>query len=244
VFIAFAGEERGLLGSAHYVKNPVFPLEKTVAMINLDMIGRLRDDKLEIGGTGTASEFAPLIDKLNESYRFVITKQPRGSGPSDHASFYRHNIPVLFFFTGLHEDYHRPSDDYDKINVEGMLRVTDFVAAILDQLDDAPARPAFQRTSGMPRFSSRAAGPHLGVLPDLSRQDEGFVVMSVVPDGPAEQAGVQAGDVVIQLGDDKIADRDAIAQAILRHKAGDEVTVIVQRDGQEKMLKVTLQESR
>ena len=244
VFIAFAGEERGLLGSAHYVKTPVFPLEKTVAMINLDMIGRLRDDKLEIGGTGTASEFAPLIDTLNESYRFVITKQPRGSGPSDHASFYRHNIPVLFFFTGLHEDYHRPSDDYDKINVEGMLRVTDFVAAVLDQLDDAPARPAFQRTSGMPRFSSRAAGPHLGVLPDLSRQDEGFVVMSVVPGGPAEQAGVQAGDVVTQLGDDKIADRDAIAQAILRHKAGDEVTVIVQRDGQEKILKVTLQESR
>ncbi len=169
VFIAFAGEERGLLGSAHYVKNPLFPLPQTVAMINLDMIGRLKDDKLTIGGTGTADVWNPLIDKLNESYHFAITKQPQGSGPSDHASFYRQNIPVLFIFTDLHEDYHRPSDDYDKINVDGLRRVTDFAADILDSLDDAPQRPAFQKTSAraaiLPAGKGTLCGARTGPQP-------------------------------------------------------------------------------
>ncbi|MDP6446947.1 MAG: M20/M25/M40 family metallo-hydrolase, partial [Pirellulaceae bacterium] len=120
VFIAFSGEERGLLGSAYYVANPRFALEDTVAMVNMDMVGRLADHKLIVHGTGTATQFDPLVDELNELHKFTITKKPSGFGPSDHTSFYTKKIPVLHIFTGTHKDYHRPSDDYEKVNVKGM----------------------------------------------------------------------------------------------------------------------------
>ncbi len=143
VFIAFTGEERGLLGSAHYVRNPRFDLEKTVAMVNLDMVGRLTDDELTVYGTGTATEFDELIDKLNSEYDFELTKKSSGFGPSDHTSFYTKKIPVLFPFTGLHRDYHRPSDDWDKINVEGLRRVTDFSMDIVTAIEEMPQRPTY-----------------------------------------------------------------------------------------------------
>ncbi|HVX62789.1 MAG TPA: M28 family peptidase, partial [Pirellulales bacterium] len=123
MFIAFTGEERGLIGSARYVRDPLVPLDETVAMLNMDMVGRLNDDKLIIQGVDTATEFGPLIDGLNERYGFKLTKQPGGFGPSDHSSFYAKQVPVMHFFTGTHSDYHRPSDDYEKINLAGMRRV-------------------------------------------------------------------------------------------------------------------------
>ncbi len=141
VFMAFTAEERGLLGSKHYVREPRFALEKTVAMVNLDMVGRLNDDKLIVYGTGTAEEFDPLIERLNEEYKFKITKHPGGFGPSDHASFFAKKIPVFHFYTGSHKDYHRPSDDYDKINIPGMRRVADMVTEVVQDIVAADKPP-------------------------------------------------------------------------------------------------------
>ena len=146
VFIAFTAEERGLNGSTYYVKNPLVPLENTVAMLNMDMVGRLTDNKLVVYGTGTAVEFDGLIEGLNKRYQFDITKKPTGYGPSDHQSFYKQKIPVFHFYTNTHSDYHRPSDDFDKINVAGMLRIADLVAEIADRIDGADERPAYQDT--------------------------------------------------------------------------------------------------
>jgi len=189
VFVAFAGEELGLLGSSHYVKAPPFPLESTVAMINLDMIGRLQDSKLTIGGTGSAAEFEALIEELNQKYSFKIAKMANGLGPSDHASFYRQKVPVLFFYTGDHPDYHKPTDDVERINVDGMVAITDFVTDIVARLDDAATRPSYRETTRGRRNPQEAARPFLGCVPDASRQEEGVGVLSVVADGPAAQAG-------------------------------------------------------
>src|SRR5690606_20268026 len=123
VFIAFTGEERGLVGSARYVREPLVPLDKTVAVLHLDMDARLADEKLIVHGTGTAKEFDALVDRFGKEHGFQITKKPGGFGPSDHASFYGAKVPVLFYFTGTHTDYHRPSDDFDKLNIAGMRRV-------------------------------------------------------------------------------------------------------------------------
>lgn len=144
LFIAFAGEERGLLGSAHYVENPIVPLDATVAMVNMDMIGRLDNNKLTVYGTGTAKEFDALVDEQNETFGFELQKIKTGYGPSDHASFYRKQIPVFHFFTGQHSDYHRPSDDVENINLEGMGRVTDMITEIVQSIVEGETRPEFQ----------------------------------------------------------------------------------------------------
>ena len=143
VLIAFAGEERGLLGSAHYVSNPIYPLEKTVAMVNMDMVGRLQDNRLTIYGTGTGTGFDAMVDELNEVYKFDIVKEPQGSGPSDHASFYRKQIPVFHFFTGMHRDYHRPSDDVDEINFAGLERIAGMVTDVVVRLARQPEPPKY-----------------------------------------------------------------------------------------------------
>ena len=145
VFIAFTAEERGLIGSAYYCRNPRFALEKTVAMINMDMVGRLVDDKLIVYGTGTAAEFDHLMDTTAARLKFEITKHEGGFGPSDHASFYAQKIPVLHLFTGNHNDYHRPSDDVEKLNVPGMRRVVDFVADVLGSIDAAECAACLPR---------------------------------------------------------------------------------------------------
>ena len=160
VFIAFTAEELGLLGSAHYVRNPKFSLEKTVAMVNMDMVGRLASNTLTVYGTGTAKEFDELIETTNQRYHFNLDKSPEGMGPSDHASFFEKKIPVFHFFTGLHKDYHRPSDDFDKINVTGMVRITDMVTDVVTHLVTQQERPSFIpiRGSANPR-QQRAEKP-------------------------------------------------------------------------------------
>src|SRR5262249_4477213 len=135
VFIAFTGEERGLLGSAHYVRQPRFPLEKTIAMFNLDMVGRLNEEKLAVYCTGTAGGFDSLVERLCSQRGFQLTKHEGGYGPSDHSSFYSKKIPVLHLFTGNHSDYHRPSDDADKLNISGMRRVADLLVDLVEAVD-------------------------------------------------------------------------------------------------------------
>ena len=253
VFIAFTGEERGLLGSAHYVRNPRFALDQTVAMINLDMVGRLADDELTLYGTGTAKEFDEMVDGLNAAYEFEIAKKPGGYGPSDHASFYPKEIPVLFFFTGMHKDYHRPSDDWDKINYDGMARITDLVTDVITTINATEDRPTYARVNRVQSFlrglrrEGRTRGDEredqrafLGVAPDAAAAGDGFIIGQVVPAGPAEKAGLQPGDAIIKVGQRKVEGFAGIGRALLEHKPGDQVDVVVRRDKEEITLQVEL----
>ncbi|MBX7168837.1 MAG: M20/M25/M40 family metallo-hydrolase [Pirellulales bacterium] len=242
VFIAFTAEEEGLIGSARYVREPAFPLEKTVAMLNMDMVGRLKDEKLTIQGTATAEEFSALIDRLNEHYGFELSKTKGGFGPSDHSSFYAKKIPVMHFFTGLHSDYHRPSDDVDRLNISGMRRITEMIEEVTVELADAPAAPKYVNTGGS---ESPAAGgdsdrPYFGSIPDFSQDQPGYAITGVTKDGPAEKAGLQGGDIIIKLGDSQVGGLDDFDSALRKYKPGDKVPVVVKRGTQELTLEVTL----
>jgi hypothetical protein len=245
VVMAFTGEERGLLGSAHYIHNPVFPLNKTIAMLNMDMVGRLKDNKLTVYGTGTAKEFDGLITKLNEQpqYAFQIKREPSGFGPSDHSTFYAAKIPVFHLFTDLHNDYHRPSDDIDKINYEGIRRISEFCADIALEIDRTEKPPTFAETGGG-RFGGgrekQGARPYFGSIPDLSSTAEGYALQAVAKDGPAEEGGLQGGDIIIGLAENKIGNLDDFDTALRKFKGGDTVEVTVLRGKQTVKLKVTL----
>jgi hypothetical protein len=244
VFMAFTGEERGLLGSAHYTKEPRFPLDNTVAMYNLDMVGRLADNKLIVYGTGTAKEFDPLVDELGKKYEFKITKQPGGFGPSDHSSFYAKKIPVLHLFTGTHSDYHRPSDDSPKLNIEGMQRIADFLSDIVSKTDAAESRPAYLEIKKVEGIGSSSGPegdrPYLGSIPDFAANDEGLAITGVSPGSPAEKAGMKGGDIIIKLGDSKISGIEDLQSSLFKYKIGETIKVIVKRDGKEVTLDVTL----
>ena len=234
VFIAFTGEERGLLGSAHYIRQPAFPLEKTIAMYNLDMVGRLTDDKLIVYGTGTATHFDGLIDGLCKEMGFKLTKHPGGFGPSDHQSFYARKIPVLHFFTGTHSDYHRPSDDLEKLNVAGMRRIAEMVVKIVQTTDAATEPPKYVNIKRVETIAIDPAGggrPSLGTIPDYSAGGDGVALSGVMPGSAAEKAGIKAGDVLVQLGDSKIAIIEDFENALRKHKPGDKVKVVVKRAG-------------
>jgi hypothetical protein len=248
VFIAFTGEERGLLGSAHYVHQPLFPLEKTVAMLNMDMVGRMKDDELIIYGTGTAEQFDGLVDRLNEPHGFKIKREAGGFGPSDHSSFYALKIPVLHFFTGLHNDYHRPSDDANKLNVSGIRRVSEMVAQAVTAIAEAEQRPEYQEAARESlRPSDRPMGdrPYFGSIPNLGAGDEeGYAIQGVTKGSPAERGGLQAGDVIIGVGDNKIGSLADFDSALRKFKADDKVPVVVKRSGKELKLEVTLEPPR
>jgi hypothetical protein len=243
VFMAFTAEERGLLGSAHYVRSPIFPLEKTVAMLNMDMVGRLRDEKLIIEGTDTAAEFRPWIDALNLRHQFKITHQSGGYGPSDHASFYPKNIPVMHFYTGSHPDYHRPGDDADKLNVPGMRRIGELVAETAILVAHSPARPEYKSVSA-PKARRGGDRPYFGSIPDFAQAGNGYVLSGVTKDGPAEKGGLKAGDAIIKLGDNKVANLDDFDLALRKFKSGDKVPVTVRRGEQTLTLEVQLDRPR
>jgi hypothetical protein len=244
VFAAFTGEERGLIGSARYCKEPPYPLEKTVAMLNMDMVGRLKDDKLTVQGCDTANQFKALVDELNESnYHFKLAHQSGGFGPSDHASFYGKKIPVIHFFTGLHGDYHRPSDDSEKINVSGLLRVAGLVSDMTSRIAALPERPTYREVKSTSHGGAASRGgtrPYFGSIPDYSGDQPGLALSGVSKDGPADKAGLKAGDVIVKLGDTKITNIDDFDAALRTYKAGDKVPVVVKRDGKDVTLTVTL----
>ncbi|WP_254513691.1 M20/M25/M40 family metallo-hydrolase [Anatilimnocola floriformis] len=246
VFMAFTGEERGLLGSAHYTKQPRFPLDNTIAMFNLDMVGRLDQNKLIVYGTGTAKEFDPLVDELGKKYEFKITKHEGGFGPSDHSSFYAKKIPVLHLFTGTHSDYHRPSDDSPKLNIEGMQRIADFLLDVVNKTDSAEARPTYIKNDKQEGIASSTSGgpegerPYLGSIPDFAANDEGLAITGVSPGSPAEKAGMKGGDIIIKLGESKISGIEDLQSSLFKYKIGETIKVIVKRDGKEVTLEVTL----
>ncbi len=246
LFIAFTAEERGLIGSARYVRDPALPLEDTVAMLNMDMVGRLdEDEKLLLQGFDTATEFEPLLEQLNETYGFDIRKNSGGFGPSDHSSFYAKDIPVMHFFTGLHSDYHRPGDDVEKLNVAGMRRIGDMVAAVAVALAEAENRPTFVSIGGKSTGASRDGDrPYFGSIPDFSQDSPGYALSGVAKDSPAEKAGLEAGDVIIKLGDSRIGNLDDFDSALRKYEGGDTVEVVVKRGDEEVVLKLTLDPPR
>lgn len=254
VFIAFSGEEAGLLGSEYYCKNPLFSLENTVAMVNMDMVGRLRPDKqtnknkLIVYGTGTSPSFGGLLDGLNAKYDFKLQKVPGASmaserSSSDHASFYAKKIPVLFLFTGNHPDYHRPSDTSEKINVAGMHRVVDFTEEIVNQLAESPQRPQYVSVAvaSPGRVSMPAGGrmPRLGIRPSYGDEGEGILLDGVSDGGPAMKAGLKEGDRLIELGGQPVKDLDTYMVLMARQKRGQTIQVVVLRDSKRVTLTVT-----
>jgi aminopeptidase YwaD len=250
LFIAFGAEEEGLLGSAAYTKNPVVPLASTIAMINMDMVGRLRNSSLTIGGVGTSPAWKPLLDKLNllstngsatgaQSQRFSLSLSQDGFGPSDHQSFYVRDIPVLFFFTGTHDDYHKPSDTADKINAEGISAIAEFVREVAMAVATEPERIAFTRVKVETRPSGRGFRVYLGTVPNYSDQSEGMKLDGVRSGSPAERAGLKAGDFIVKLGSVPIKNVYDYTYALGELKAGEEIAVVIRREGREMTLKLT-----
>ena len=231
LFMAFSGEEMGLLGSNYFSKNPTISAESINYMINMDMVGRLNaDNTLAVYGTGTSPLFKQTIKSNNDSFKLV--EHESGVGPSDHTSFYLIDVPVLQFFTGQHEDYHKPSDDADKLNYEGMNLISDFIFTIISDLDDN-GELAFRRTKSereeTPRFKVG-----LGVVPDYLFDGKGMRIDGTREDTPAFNAGLQKGDVVIKLGDSTVTDMMSYMRALSVFDKGDKADITVQR-GEEKI---------
>ncbi|WP_421762792.1 M20/M25/M40 family metallo-hydrolase [Ekhidna sp.] len=229
LFIGLSGEEKGLWGSNYFTKNPTIDLSQVNFMINMDMVGRLDESRgLAVNGTGTSPIWNWLLDEVN-SDSLKLIKSESGVGPSDHTSFYLQDIPVLHFFTGQHEDYHKPGDDTDKINEEGILKVASMIEQMIVLMDD-DEKIAFTKTkdeSDNPRFTVT-----LGVVPDYMFDGKGMRIDGVSEDKPAIKAGIQKGDVVVQLGDSTVTDMMSYMRALSTFEKGDMTTVIIDRGGE------------
>jgi len=231
LFIAFSGEELGLFGSKYFVEHPAIDLKKVNYMINMDMVGRLNDSShvLTIGGYGTSPLWGDLLNSDNSEKKYFILKyDSSGTGPSDHTSFYRKDIPVLFFFTGLHKDYHRPSDDWDKINYTGELHVVKYIYQLIENLNDK-GKLAFTKTRETQSSASARFSVTLGIMPDYTFTGSGVRVDGVSDGRPAQKAGLKTGDVIIQLGDYNVSSLDNYMQALSKFKKGDETAVKYKR---------------
>lgn len=239
VFIAFNGEERGLLGASEYVKNPLFPLTETVAMLNMDMIGRF-DGRLTVYGTGTSSIWDPFLDQSEIAGELKLIRKPEGFGPSDHSAFYGKQIPVLHFFTGIHDDYHRPGDDWDKLNYQGISRVVDLVVEVATDVANRSDRPDYLEIKGQGTLTRTGSRPYFGSIPDFSEESKGYAISGVSPDSPADKGGLKGGDVIVEMGGRKIGSLDDFDLALRELSPGEQVDVTVLRDKAEVKLKVTL----
>jgi hypothetical protein len=275
VFIAFSGEEEGLIGSSYYVNHPIVPLANTVAMINMDMIGRLKDRNLIVGGVGTAQEWRSLIDtgnavqgmtvSLNNSDRsnpaigvpvvtgsngrpvvtldpgkkFVLTLNEDGYGPSDHSSFYAKQVPVLFFWTGTHDDYHKPSDTADKINYEGEARIVDFVDRIIRDIDKTDKRPTYTVAKSESQGRSMGFRVYLGTIPNYAESNDGLKLDGVRDDSPASKAGLKAGDRIVKMAGHEVKNVYDYTYALGEMKAGQEYEVEIVRGSERMTLRIT-----
>jgi hypothetical protein len=233
-FAAFGGEELGLLGSAYYVRADA-SASRTAIMLNLDMVGRLRNDKLIVYGTGSATELQPLLDSLNRSAGFELALRPDGYGPSDQSSFYAAGVPVLHFSTNVHEDYHRSTDDWEKIDVSGLERVAAFAGEVATAVANRPSRLTFVSLPASAHGGSATGtggyGAYLGTVPDMSGTDSGVRLAGVRAGSPAEKAGLRANDVITRIGDYEVPDLEAMTGALRSHKPGETVEIVVRRDG-------------
>jgi len=242
VFIAFSAEESGLIGSKAYVNNPGAPLKECVAMLNMDMIGRLKQNRLTVGGVGTSPGFRKLVEGLNQGFTLQLNED--GFGPSDHSSFYAKQIPVLFFFSGTHEDYHKPSDTADKINYEGQAKIVGFVAEIARAIDRDDARPAYALAKSESSGRSTSFRVSLGTVPNYAESNDGMTLDAVRDDSPASKAGLKAGDKIVKLAGREIKNVYDYTYALGEMKPDQEYEVEVTRGGERLKLKITPQARR
>ncbi|MGH7900570.1 MAG: M20/M25/M40 family metallo-hydrolase [Thermodesulfobacteriota bacterium] len=229
VFIAFSAEELGLLGSSYYVSNPRIPLYNTIAMINMDMIGRLRDGKLTILGAGSSPEWKGLLDAANSGIELGFSLDESGFAPSDQSVFYAKNIPVLQFFTGVHSDYHSPGDDWEKINYIGEREVLKLVSNLISELETKPIRIAYSRAQDEKKVPT-GLNVYLGTIPDYSDNTRGVKLMGVKQGSPAERAGLKGGDIIVEFAGDTIKNIYDYVYALAEAKPGINVDMIVIRD--------------
>jgi hypothetical protein len=245
VFVAFAGEEMGLLGSAQYIRQPAWPLRRTAVMVNVDMIGRLRDT-LYVGGVDSGSGLRAIVGDATRDARVAAELRGDPFAPSDHTSFYLAGRPVLFFFTGAHADYHRPTDTWDKLNADGLRAVTDVIARVIEAVAAAPVAPAYAKVAATAPGRVRGAyGAYFGVIPEFGeRAQPGVAISGVRTASPAERAGLRAGDVIVKFGDVDVKTLEDLTFALRGKRAGDRVPVGVLRDGQTREVEATLEERR
>jgi aminopeptidase YwaD len=276
VFIAFSGEEEGLLGSNYYVNHPIVPLANTVAMINMDMIGRMKDNKLIVGGVGSAQGWRDLVARSNveASFKptsesnppdtivhgngtpviaangeligsttprqaFALTLSEDGYGPSDHSSFYAKQIPVFFFWTGTHEDYHKPSDTADKINYEDESRILNLVSRVVLDIDSNDKRPVYAVAKSESTGRSTGFRVYLGTIPNYADSSDGLLLDGVREDSPAARAGIKAGDRIVKLAGRDVHNVYDYTYALGEMKAGQEYEVELLRGGERLKLKLT-----
>jgi len=246
VFIGFAGEEMGLLGSSHYVRRPAFPLARTVLMLNLDMVGRLRNGRVYVGGVDSAAGLRELVGRAAQG--LGLTPELRGDpyAPSDHSAFYAAERPVLFLFTGAHADYHRPGDTWEKLNAPGLVTIATLAARIVDTVGREPTPPKYakvERASSGPRRGG--SGAFFGVVPEFGEAERpGVRVSGVRPGSPADAAGVQAGDIIVRFAGVAVKTLEDLTFALRSKRPGDRVEAVIVRDGAEREIEATLGERR
>lgn len=241
LLMAYNAEEEGLLGSKHFVNNPTVDLSSVASMINMDMIGRMSEGKITIGGTGTSPEFESILNEANKSYGLHLKMSPEGYGPSDHASFYVNDVPVLFFFTGTHTDYHKPSDDWQHINAEGEKKIVDLIYDVTLRLSNWDEKLVF--TEAGPKEATqtrRSFKVTFGVIPSYGSDAEGLEIDGAKKEGPAGKAGMKKGDVITSIGGKEIKNIYDYMYRLAELKPGETVEVKVLRGTKELTLKVNL----
>jgi aminopeptidase YwaD len=242
VFAAFAGEEEGLLGSSHFVQNPPLAKEEIVAMLNLDMVGRPKPGPaLTIGGYGTAAQWPGIVENLNKNHHLKLSTNKGGFGASDHSSFYAADIPVLFLFTGAHEDYHKPSDTADRLDYPRMAEVVGFAADLTLQVADLAQRPTFQKVADEGSGERRGFKVRTGVIPEFGYDGPGLKLSGVRGGSAADKAGLKGGDIVVRFGQREIRNIYDYMYALGDHKAGETVVLKVLRGKETLDLSVTLE---
>jgi len=243
VFVAFTGEEEGLLGSAAYTRNPAVPLERTRAMLNLDMVGRLGAGPLIVSGVETAEEWKTIVDGAAAAAGAEARGGGDGFGASDQTSFYVRDVPVLHFFTNVHADYHRPGDDWEKIDSAGLRRVAGVVERVARDVAGRPAALTFRRAAPKPAQAAAATpgyGAYLGTVPDFTPVPDGVKLSGVRAGSPAETAGIRAGDIIVRLGGMDVHDLQGMTDALRAHKPGDVVEITVLRADRRVFVTATL----
>ncbi len=241
VLIWFAAEERGLLGSKHYVGAPLYPLSDTIAMLNLDMVGRMCDEKLTVFGVGSSDVWNPWLEKIESETELNFFREEKALGPSDHAPFYEKQIPVLHLFTGLHGDYHRPTDDVEEINAQGMRRVVDVLEQLTLNLANADERPNYIENKKWIQVGRHAGGrPFVGIIPDLYASVDGLVVQDVAEDSPVETAGLQPGDVIVAASGQSIRTRKDFWAVVDQHAPKETISLKFERDGKRMSVEIKL----
>jgi hypothetical protein len=241
LFIGFSGEELGLIGSKYYADNATVDLKSVNCMINMDMIGRYRDDKgLTIGGWGTSSFWGKNIPQLAINQGVKYNVDSAGVGPSDHTSFYLKNLPVLFFFTGAHQEYHKPSDDANLINAEGEVKILELAKSLIEKIEIAPKLDFIQVANNPHAGNARSSFKvTMGIIPDYAYDKGGVRIDGVSKGRPAEIAGIQAGDVIMKLGENSTTDVQEYMKALGKFEKGQTIDAEIKRGAEKLILKIT-----